>query len=122
MRTTTNTVSRQEKVDFSLPIWVDGATFVVKVDSAIKTHADLGGKKVAVMAHHHRIGAETALANSYVNAEVILVKSHVDGLELCQGQGRCLRVGQHGAHRFGVLAVRQTAAAVHEACSPNITD
>ena len=81
--TTTNTVSRQEKVDFSLPIWVDGATFVVKADSAIKTHADLGGKKVAVMAGTTTEPAlKRALANSYVNAEVILVKSHVEGLEL----------------------------------------
>ncbi len=81
--TTTNTVSRQEKVDFSLPIWVDGATFVVKADSAIKTHADLGGKKVAVMAGTTTESAlKRALASSYVNAEVILVKSHVDGLEL----------------------------------------
>jgi len=81
--TTTNTLSRQEKVDFSLPIWVDGATFVVKADSPIKTHADLGGKKIAVMEGTTTEPAlKRALANSYVNAEVILVKSHIDGLEL----------------------------------------
>jgi ABC-type amino acid transport substrate-binding protein len=81
--TTTNTLSRQEKVDFSLPIWVDGATFVVKTTSPVKTHADLGGKKIAVMEGTTTEPAlRRALANAYVNAEVIVVKSHVEGLEL----------------------------------------
>jgi glutamate/aspartate transport system substrate-binding protein len=81
--TTTNTLSRQEQVDFSLPTWVDGATFAVKADSPIKTHADLGGKKIAVMSGTTTEPAlKRALANSYVNAEVIPVKSHVEGLEL----------------------------------------
>jgi ABC-type amino acid transport substrate-binding protein len=81
--TTTNTISRQEKVDFSLPIWVDGATFIVKADSPIKSHADLGGKKIAVMEGTTTVAAlQRALSNAYVNAEVVVVKSHIDGLEL----------------------------------------
>ena len=81
--TTTNTLSRQEKVDFSLPIWVDGATFVVKTSSPIKTHHDLGGKKIAVMEGTTTVPAlQRALSSSFINAEVVLVKSHVDGLEL----------------------------------------
>lgn len=81
--TTTNTLSRQERVDFSLPTWVDGATFAVKADSPIKTHADLAGKKVAVMTGTTTADAlQRALANSYINAEVVIVPSHIDGLEL----------------------------------------
>ena len=112
--TTTNTLSRQEKVDFSLPIWVDGATFVVKADSPIKTHADLGGKKIAVMEGTTTERAlKRALANSYVNAEVVLVKSHIEGLELVhQGQSRRLRLRQHGAHRSGAGGAPDHAGAV----------
>lgn len=81
--TTTNTLSRQERVDFSLPIWVDGATFVVKADSPIKSHSDLAGKKIAVMTGTTTVDAlKRALANSFVNAEVVLVPSHLEGLEL----------------------------------------
>ena len=109
--TTTNTLSRQEKVDFSLPIWVDGATFVVKADSTIKTHADLGGKKIAVMAGTTTEPAlKRALANSYVNAEVIQVKSHVEGLELVY-QNKADAYASDNTVLIGLaLAVRQTMA------------
>ena len=62
---------------------MDGATFIVKTASPIKTHADLGGKKIAVMEGTTTVGAlQRALSNSFVNAEVVVVKSHIDGLEL----------------------------------------
>ena len=107
--TTTNTLSRQEKVDFSLPIWVDGATFIVKSDSPIKTHADLGGKKVGVMEGTTTVGAlQRALANSYVNAEVVVVKSHLEGLELLH-QGKVDAYASDNTVLIGLaLAVRQT--------------
>ena len=107
--TTTNTLSRQERVDFSLPTWVDGATFVVKADSTIKNHADLAGRKVAVMAGTTTEGAlKRALANSYINAEVILVKSHIDGLELLH-QNKADAYSSDNTVLIGLtLAVRQT--------------
>jgi ABC-type amino acid transport substrate-binding protein len=81
--TTTNTLSRQDRVDFSLPIWVDGATFVVKADSPIKSHADLAGKKIAVMTGTTTVDAlKRALTNSFISAEVVMVPSHIQGLEL----------------------------------------
>jgi polar amino acid transport system substrate-binding protein/glutamate/aspartate transport system substrate-binding protein len=45
--TTTVTLARREKVDFSLPIFVDAATVMSRGTSA-KTLADLQGKKIAV--------------------------------------------------------------------------
>ncbi len=107
--TTTNTISRQERVDFSLPIWVDGATFVVRTDSPIKTHADLGGKKIAVMEGTTTEPAlKRALANSYVNAEVVVVKSHIEGLELLF-KGNVDAYASDNTVLIGLaLAVRQT--------------
>jgi len=48
--TTTITLSRMEKVDFSLPIFVDGGTLLVRAGSKLARLADLRGRKVAVIA------------------------------------------------------------------------
>ena len=47
--TTTITLSRMERVDFSVPIFVDGAALVVKAQSPVKRIVDLGGRRVAVI-------------------------------------------------------------------------
>ncbi len=78
---TTNSLSRQEQVDFSHMIFVDGGSLLVKADSGIRGVSDLGGKRVAVIPG---TTTEKALAASlqkrYVNAQVIKVKEHGDGL------------------------------------------
>jgi ABC-type amino acid transport substrate-binding protein len=47
--TTTITLSRMERVDFSLPIFVDGATLAVRPGSPIRRVADVNGRRVAVI-------------------------------------------------------------------------
>ncbi|MFO1325350.1 MAG: amino acid ABC transporter substrate-binding protein [Burkholderiales bacterium] len=48
--TTTITLSRQERVDFSLPIFVDGGSVLVRAGKDAPTRvADLAGKRIAVM-------------------------------------------------------------------------
>ena len=47
--TTTISLSRMERVDFSVPIFVDGATLVVPGGSPVRRIADLAGKRVAVI-------------------------------------------------------------------------
>jgi len=47
--TTTITLSRMERVDFSLPIFVDGGALAVKTQSQVKRLVDLGGRRVAVI-------------------------------------------------------------------------
>ena len=47
--TTTVTLSRMERVDFSLPIFVDGGTLVVRAQSDIRRVADPKGRRVAVI-------------------------------------------------------------------------
>ena len=47
--TTTITLSRMERVDFSVPIFVDGAALAVPAKSAVQRLADLNGRRVAVI-------------------------------------------------------------------------
>src|SRR5258706_1961024 len=84
----TNTLSRQKQVDFSLMTWVDGGAFLVKANRPHGGIGDLAGKKIAV------IGATTtesalrdALKKDFIDAELVLVKEHLDGLNaLDQGK------------------------------------
>ena len=48
--TSTNSLSRQKQVDFSVMTWVDGGNFVVKAGQPHHSLADLAGKKIAVVA------------------------------------------------------------------------
>lgn len=47
--TTTATLTRMKAVDFSLPIFVDGGSVLVRAKSRLKRLADLSGKKIAVI-------------------------------------------------------------------------
>ena len=77
-----NTLSRQKQVDFSLMTWVDGANFLVRDDSPFKTLADLNGKRIAVIPGTTTVRALTdALSKSYIKAEIFTVHTHVAGLE-----------------------------------------
>jgi ABC-type amino acid transport substrate-binding protein len=79
---TTNTLSRQKDVDFSVMTWVDGANFLVRDRSPFRTLSDLAGKKIAVIPNTTTVGAlKQALEKSYINAEIVLVHSHLEGLE-----------------------------------------
>jgi len=47
--TTTITLSRMERVDFSVPIFVDGAALAVRAQSPVQRLVDLKGRRVAVI-------------------------------------------------------------------------
>ena len=77
----TITVSRQKIVDFSLMTWLDGGNFIVKTGQPHGGLGDLAGKRIAVI-----VGTTTesalrdALKRDFVNAEIVLVKEHLQGL------------------------------------------
>jgi glutamate/aspartate transport system substrate-binding protein len=79
--TTTNTLSRQEQVDFSQMIFVDGGSLLVSTASNINSLSDLAGKRVAVIPG---TTTETVLAEELqkgsVEVEVIRVREHSDGI------------------------------------------
>lgn len=79
---TTNTLSRQKEVDFSVMTWIDGANFLVRDSSPYRTLSDLAGKKIAVIPNTTTVRAlKQALERSYINAEIVLVQSHSEGIE-----------------------------------------
>jgi ABC-type amino acid transport substrate-binding protein len=78
--TTTASLSRQEKVDFSLMTFVDGGGLLIRAGSPLKDLSDLAGKKVAVIPG---TTTQTALAKflkeQFVNVEQVPVKDHIQG-------------------------------------------
>jgi len=79
--TTTASLSRYEKVDFSMMTFVDGATLLTLVNSPLRTLSDLSGKKIAVITG---TTTEKALAkylkDEFVTGvQLVPVKDHNEG-------------------------------------------
>ncbi|HXZ48014.1 MAG TPA: amino acid ABC transporter substrate-binding protein [Usitatibacter sp.] len=80
--TTTATLGRREKVDFSLPIFADASTLMAR-RSVATTLAQLQGRKIAVAEGTTTVGAlERALAKGFIKAEVVKTKTVAEGFEL----------------------------------------
>jgi ABC-type amino acid transport substrate-binding protein len=77
---TTHTLTREEQVDFSNMIFVDGGSYISKVRAKLATVKDLAGRKITVIP-----GTTTekvlkaALDQAQVSAEIIPVKTHAEG-------------------------------------------
>jgi glutamate/aspartate transport system substrate-binding protein len=78
---TTNTLSRQEQVDFSYMTFVDGGSILVSTASNIQRLSDMAGKRVAVIPG---TTTEQVMAQEFRKAniavQVINVKEHSDGI------------------------------------------
>jgi glutamate/aspartate transport system substrate-binding protein len=81
--TTTITLSRMQKVDFSVPIFVDGGSVLVRAKSKIVKLADLRGRKIAVIAG---TTTEQALVSAFdvldAKATLVPVADATEGLAL----------------------------------------
>jgi ABC-type amino acid transport substrate-binding protein len=79
--TTTASLSRQERVDFSLMIFVDGAGLLTTPAANLRGSADLAGKRIAVIPG---TTTEKALAEylrgEFVTVQTVRVKDHAEGL------------------------------------------
>lgn len=82
---TTASLSRQEKVDFTLMTFVDGASLLIAEGSGLKTVADLAGKRIGVVPG---TTTEKAVADflrgQSLTATVVPVKDHDEGLAALQ--------------------------------------
>lgn len=80
----TATLSRRALVDFSIPIFIDGASFAIRPDGPRDVKL-LAGKKAGVLP-----GTTTeqdlrrALTGTAIKAEIVLVKTNQEGLDLLQ--------------------------------------
>jgi glutamate/aspartate transport system substrate-binding protein len=79
--TTTITLSRQEQVDFSHMIFVDGGSLLVSTASNINSLSDIAGKRVAVIpgTTTEKVVAE-ALQKANIDVELVRVREHSDGI------------------------------------------
>jgi glutamate/aspartate transport system substrate-binding protein len=79
--TTTITLSRQERVDFSLMTFVDGGSLLTAAGTNWRGISDLTGKRIAVIPG---TTTEKALADflkkEFVSVKIIHVKDHLEGL------------------------------------------
>jgi glutamate/aspartate transport system substrate-binding protein len=77
----TNTLSREEKVDFSLMTFVDGGSMLTTASANIHGLQDLAGKRVGVVPGSSTENALAAfLKKQFINAMIVHVNDHSDGL------------------------------------------
>lgn len=105
----TATLSRREKVDFSIPIFIDGASFVIRPDGPRDVKL-LAGKKVAVLP-----GTTTeqelrrALAGTHIDAEIVLVKTNQEGIDLVEKGGAAAYFADRATLTFLLRKEKQAA-------------
>jgi len=79
---TSVTLSRRERVDFSIPTFLDGASLMVRADGP-KNLRDLAGQKIGVLAG---TTTEEALRNTLkeggITGDVVAAKTHGEGLAM----------------------------------------
>ena len=78
---TTVTLSRRERFDFSLLTFITGASVLVRRDSGIEQFDDVAGKSIGVLgATTTQDGLQVTLESRAIDAEVVAVSSHPEGL------------------------------------------
>ena len=80
--TSTNTLTRQKLVDFSLTIWLDGANFVVDpARVGARKLGDLAGKQIGVVdsTTTKQVLADT-LKRDYITAQIVPVSDYLAGM------------------------------------------
>ena len=83
--TTTASLTRQEKVDFTLLTFVDGASLLIAEGTGINQPGDLAGKRIAVVADTTTAQALASyLQTKGVSATIVPVKDHNEGLAALQ--------------------------------------
>lgn len=80
---TTKTLSRSEIVSFTQPTFVTGGALLSRIDNAVDSVEDLGGKRVAVVSSTTTIQSLTdAIAKLDIDAEVVPVDSTDAGMAM----------------------------------------
>jgi len=104
---TTQTLSRREQVDFSIPTFVDGAGLMIRTDGPHSLEG-LAGKKIGVLAG---TTTEQELRNSLkdaaIDAEVIPASTHEEGLAMLDDG----KVSAYFADRAILVFLAQQSAA-----------
>ena len=77
---TTNTLSRRALVDFSLPTFIDGGSYIAKAATRVPSIKDLDGKRVGMISGSSTEKAfATAASQAFVKPVIVYVKDHDEG-------------------------------------------
>ena len=105
--TTTISLSRYEVVDFSLPIFVDGATVLTSAGAKVGRFADLNGRKIAMIPGTTTEPAlKRALNAVNAKAELVSVKDASAGMGLLESG----KVDGYASDRIVLVSLRATSA------------
>lgn len=77
---TTRTLGREQLVDFSNPIWVDGISFVAPTSKRLLRVADLNGKRVGIVPGTTAEPVIKSWAARGVTPVLVPVKTHTEGM------------------------------------------
>jgi glutamate/aspartate transport system substrate-binding protein len=103
---TTASLSRQEQVDFSLMIFVDGGSLLVTDASGIRSLASLEGKRIALIpGTTTETGLAAALKKRGVSIIVVAVKDHAGGVATLETG----KADAYASDRLILLGVSRTA-------------
>ena len=105
--TTTITLARMERVDFSVPIFVDGGSALVRTKEPLLRWSDFSGKRIAVIpSTTTETALKKALAVFGVDARFVTVKDGNEGIaELLAG-----KVDGYASDRLLLAQLKQTHA------------
>jgi glutamate/aspartate transport system substrate-binding protein len=105
--TTTISLSRYEKVDFSLPIFVDGGSVLTATAAKIERFSDLASHRIAFIPG---TTTESALKRQFAvigaKADLVPVKDSMEGLSLLSAG----KVDGYASDRIVLVALRETSA------------
>jgi ABC-type amino acid transport substrate-binding protein len=84
---TTATLNRRKMVDFSIPTFISGASLMIRADGPTSLR-EMDGKKIGVLAGTTTEQAlNESLRQGAVNADVIPVKTHQEGIQMVGNGG-----------------------------------
>lgn len=105
---TTNTLSDQERVDFTMMTFITGASLLLPAGSPIQSLGDLAGKRVTVVDGTTTAAAlRDRLSQGAIDAKVVPVKDHDEGMKM-------LEKGRADAHAGDQLVLIGLARAAKE--------
>ena len=106
--TSSNSISRQKIVDFSLMTWVDGGNFVTRGDTQVTGLADMAGKRIGVVPGNTTEHALQQWQQKHqISLVLVPVKTHLDGMKQ-------LHDGLLDAYAADQTVLNGLAAAVHD--------
>ena len=99
---TTNTLSRQERVDFTHITFVTGGTLLSRQSAPIRLTSDAGGKRIAVVEGTTTESAlRRYLSDALIKADIELVTEHAAGMRLLAEK----KVDAFGSERLVLLGL-----------------